>query len=170
MHVGIANPRLRGNIPGIPGACAMRNITYLTRGSLGSYWFSVSNIENQHQCLFIIHAFRNSNPAVICIYLSMGLINSAVGNIFGFRPWLQIPWSSGVDSNHKIFEHHKGHLHNTYRKNNLTTIDEFTSNIPTSAQQLLALRWLMLEFTICMRYIPRAKLPTYMPRCWERNI
>ena len=32
MHVGIANPRRRGNVPGIPGACATRNFTYLARG------------------------------------------------------------------------------------------------------------------------------------------
>ena len=32
MHVGIANPWRRGNVPGIPGACATRNFTYLTRG------------------------------------------------------------------------------------------------------------------------------------------
>ena len=31
MHVGIAYPRWRGNFPGIPGACATRNITYLIR-------------------------------------------------------------------------------------------------------------------------------------------
>ena len=32
MHVGIANLRWRGNVPGIPGACATRNFTYLARG------------------------------------------------------------------------------------------------------------------------------------------
>ena len=30
--VGIANPRWRGNFPGIPGACATRSFTYLARG------------------------------------------------------------------------------------------------------------------------------------------
>ena len=29
MHVGIANPQWRGNVPGIPGACATRNFAYL---------------------------------------------------------------------------------------------------------------------------------------------
>ena len=28
MHVGIANPRWRGNVPGIRGACATRNFAY----------------------------------------------------------------------------------------------------------------------------------------------
>ena len=32
MHVGIANQRWRGNLPGIPGACATRNFRYLIRG------------------------------------------------------------------------------------------------------------------------------------------
>ena len=34
MHAGIANcwSRWRGNVPGIPGACATRNFTYLVRG------------------------------------------------------------------------------------------------------------------------------------------
>ena len=32
MHVGITNPRWRGNVLGIPGACATRSFTYLTRG------------------------------------------------------------------------------------------------------------------------------------------
>ena len=33
MHIGIANPLWRGqNVPGIPGACATRNFTYLARG------------------------------------------------------------------------------------------------------------------------------------------
>ena len=32
MHVGIANPLWRENIPGIPGACATCNFTYLVRG------------------------------------------------------------------------------------------------------------------------------------------
>ena len=31
MHVGIVDPRWRGNVPGIPGACAIRNFTYLVR-------------------------------------------------------------------------------------------------------------------------------------------
>ena len=31
MHVGIANPRWRGNRPRIPGACAFCNFTYLAR-------------------------------------------------------------------------------------------------------------------------------------------
>ena len=31
-HVGIAYPRRWGNIPGIPGACAIRNFTYRERG------------------------------------------------------------------------------------------------------------------------------------------
>ena len=31
-HVGIAIPRWRGNIPGIPGTCATRSFTYLARG------------------------------------------------------------------------------------------------------------------------------------------
>ena len=31
MHVGIANLRWRGNVAGIPGACATRNFTYLVR-------------------------------------------------------------------------------------------------------------------------------------------
>ena len=35
MDVGIANPQWRGNVPGIPGACATRNFTYLVRGP---YW------------------------------------------------------------------------------------------------------------------------------------
>ena len=34
MYVGIANPRWRGNVPGIPGAYATRNFTYLVRGPL----------------------------------------------------------------------------------------------------------------------------------------
>ena len=34
MHVGIDNPRWLGNVPGIPGACATRNFTYLARGPL----------------------------------------------------------------------------------------------------------------------------------------
>ena len=32
MHAGIANRWWRGNIPGIPGACATCNFTYLVRG------------------------------------------------------------------------------------------------------------------------------------------
>ena len=32
MHVGIANPRWRENVPGIPGACATGNFAYLVRG------------------------------------------------------------------------------------------------------------------------------------------
>ena len=32
MHIGIANPRWRGNVPGIPGACVTRNFAYLVRG------------------------------------------------------------------------------------------------------------------------------------------
>ena len=32
MHVGIANPRWRGNVPGIPRACTTRNFPYLVRG------------------------------------------------------------------------------------------------------------------------------------------
>ena len=32
-HVGIANPRWRGKLPGIPCACATRNFTYLVRGT-----------------------------------------------------------------------------------------------------------------------------------------
>ena len=32
MHVGIANPGGGENVPGIPGACETRNITYLARG------------------------------------------------------------------------------------------------------------------------------------------
>ena len=32
MHVGIANPRWGENDPGIPGACAARNFTFLVRG------------------------------------------------------------------------------------------------------------------------------------------
>ena len=32
MHVGIANRRCRGSVPGIPGACATRNFMYLARG------------------------------------------------------------------------------------------------------------------------------------------
>ena len=32
MHVGIANPRRRANVPGIPVACATRNLAYLARG------------------------------------------------------------------------------------------------------------------------------------------
>ena len=35
MHVGIANSRWRGKIPGIPSACATRNSMYLARRS---YW------------------------------------------------------------------------------------------------------------------------------------
>ena len=34
MHVGITSLRWRGNVPGIPGACATRNFTYLSRGPL----------------------------------------------------------------------------------------------------------------------------------------
>ena len=34
MQVGIANPRWRANIPGIPDACATRNHMYLARGPL----------------------------------------------------------------------------------------------------------------------------------------
>ena len=34
MHVGIANPRWRENLPGIPAACATRNFTYLAIGPL----------------------------------------------------------------------------------------------------------------------------------------
>ena len=30
-HVGIANPQWREHVPGIPGACATGNFTYLTR-------------------------------------------------------------------------------------------------------------------------------------------
>ena len=37
MHVGIANPWWRGNIPVIPGACATRNFAYLVRGPWGVY-------------------------------------------------------------------------------------------------------------------------------------
>ena len=32
MHIGIANPLWRENVPGIPGACAIHNFTYLVRG------------------------------------------------------------------------------------------------------------------------------------------
>ena len=32
MHVGIANPRWRENVPGIPGACATHKFTYRARG------------------------------------------------------------------------------------------------------------------------------------------
>ena len=32
MHVGITNTQWRGNVPGIPGACATRNFAYLVRG------------------------------------------------------------------------------------------------------------------------------------------
>ena len=41
MHVGIANPRWPGNVPGIPGACATRNFTYLVRGPWHAYYFSL---------------------------------------------------------------------------------------------------------------------------------
>ena len=34
IHVGIVNPRWRENIPGIPGACATCNFTYLAIGPL----------------------------------------------------------------------------------------------------------------------------------------
>ena len=36
MHDGIGNPRWGGNVPGIPGACATHNFTYLSRGPWGS--------------------------------------------------------------------------------------------------------------------------------------
>ena len=32
MHAGITNPRWRGNVPGLLGACATHNFTYLVRG------------------------------------------------------------------------------------------------------------------------------------------
>ena len=38
MHVGIAHPRWRGNIPGITGACATRNFAYLVNGPYWSWW------------------------------------------------------------------------------------------------------------------------------------
>ena len=48
MHVGIANPRWRGNVHGIPGACATRNFTYLARGP----WSSDSGCGTNRECLF----------------------------------------------------------------------------------------------------------------------
>ena len=43
MHVGIANPRWRENVPSIPGSCATRNFAYLERGScIVFYQFSRS--------------------------------------------------------------------------------------------------------------------------------
>ena len=43
MRVGIANPRWRGgNIPGIHGACATRNIAYLARGPLLKIYITLS--------------------------------------------------------------------------------------------------------------------------------
>ena len=44
MHAGIANKRFplksaaEGNVPGIPGACATCNFTYLVRGPWGLHW------------------------------------------------------------------------------------------------------------------------------------
>ena len=40
MYVGIANPRWRENVPGIPGACKTHNSTYLVRGLFmeGDFW------------------------------------------------------------------------------------------------------------------------------------
>ena len=48
MHVGIAKPRWgRGDAPGIPGACATHNFTYLVRGPL---ILSVVSTERQLYC------------------------------------------------------------------------------------------------------------------------
>ena len=59
MHVGIANPRWRA-VPGIPGACATRNFTYLVRGpcnNLQSFFFYIS----------LAHPFTRANN-VTCYY------------------------------------------------------------------------------------------------------
>ena len=41
MHVGIAGPWWRGNVPDIPGACVTRNSTYPERSPLKMIWRSV---------------------------------------------------------------------------------------------------------------------------------
>ena len=61
MHVGITNPLTRGggeNVPGIPGACATHNFTYLVRGILLSdlavcrvHNISVSRPQSTEICL-----------------------------------------------------------------------------------------------------------------------
>ena len=59
MHVGIAYPRWRGNVPDTPGACVTRNLTYLVRGPC-FVLADTSEDQNPHQ---IIQHLARSFPS-----------------------------------------------------------------------------------------------------------
>ena len=68
MDIGIANPRWRGNVPGIPGACATRNFTYLTRGSWDSYhhyaWWCQEHIKKSMVYQFVYYRCKIYNSTI----------------------------------------------------------------------------------------------------------
>ena len=63
------------NVPGIPGACATRNFTYLIRGPLTSPWWS----EWSHESV------RPHTCSIACNALSSSV--SISGSSGDFRPW-----------------------------------------------------------------------------------
>ena len=75
MHAGIANSRFPlnsaagGNVPGIPGACATRDFTYLVRGPCSNpEWNalnrSVHNHNNTQQSTIGVHNSRDHDDVI----------------------------------------------------------------------------------------------------------
>ena len=70
MHVGVANPRWRGNVPCIPGACTTRNFAYLLRGPLAlTYILTYSLDGNLPDYSPLLYQSEQSVPTNIDIYM-----------------------------------------------------------------------------------------------------
>ena len=70
MHVGIANPRWRENVPGIPGACTTRKFTHLVRDPWTHHpricnHASSSIVKQHHLLLFVRNRYLMQSRLVI---------------------------------------------------------------------------------------------------------
>ena len=100
MYVGIANPQWRENVPGIPGTCTIRNITYLVKGQCrmffdrsfiqafgnqGLYWQEVSvslESEEDFRLYFVsTQGYENTPTALDDIEINTGFCEKNKGGL-----------------------------------------------------------------------------------------
>ena len=87
VHVGIANPRWRKNVPRIPGACATRNFTYLARGTWPS--FTIPQVCQKIQMISTSCIITQEICTAFYLYV-ITLILAWMSNYIHYQVWNEI--------------------------------------------------------------------------------
>ena len=77
MHVGIANPQWRGNVPGIPGACATRNFTYLARGQWTQHRYRKHTLNITEMSVLLLFSIKHLYISIHIYRISLCKLHTA---------------------------------------------------------------------------------------------